>query len=221
MRRRRITVGIVTAGLAVSAILAGTGSAAAAGSPPGSAAQSTTTPKAHDPIAANGRPAVGRKGRAAAAAEWGVTNGKPWYKILKGTQVGKYTPNPPALRPTALPAVTTYCHEQVDNISLSGRTFYWDTWQECFGNYGLQDMRTQMWRSSWSGWRGYGAWTPDTPSPPTSASYIFDNWTLGCGSGGKYDYTAAMSGWASQIGRGPNIRAANTLRQYYCGTSPA
>lgn len=94
--------------------------------------------------------------------------------------------------------------------------FQWETSQWCSGAFGQQYQRTQMWRSSWSGPRGYGGWgtTAFTTDYHQSAK-----WTVRCGNGGTYDYYPVVEGYASAIGYSPTVRSDNQLRRQ-CGTSP-
>lgn len=94
--------------------------------------------------------------------------------------------------------------------------FRWRTNQWCSGAFGVQRHRTQMWRSSWSGPRGYGSWAY------TNWTSNFDDpkvWGLRCGSGGTYTYYPVVQGEATAIGSSPIVRADNQLRRS-CGTSP-
>ncbi|MGW3665636.1 hypothetical protein [Streptomyces sp. NPDC005141] len=72
-----------------------------------------------------------------------------------------------------------------------------------------------MWRSSWSGPRGYNNWHG---TGLTANSFIDYGWSTDCnGGGGTYTYYPVMQGYASGIGWGPKTRSDNELRKG-CGT---
>jgi hypothetical protein len=74
---------------------------------------------------------------------------------------------------------------------------------------------SQMWRSSWSGPRGYNNWHG---TGLTSNSFIDYGWSTDCNDGGgTYTYYLVMQGYASGIGWGPKPRSNNDLRKG-CGT---
>ncbi len=111
---------------------------------------------------------------------------------------------------------TGACHEEIYDYYRNGN-FYWATKQTCTGFYGLQFVSTQMWRSSWSGPRGYSAWVS---SHTTSAAVLGPIcWNVYCNNGkGYYDYYPVVQGYASRLGWGPTVRTSNSLH-YDCGPS--
>jgi hypothetical protein len=190
--------------LSASALLAAvTGLAALA--VPASATSATTTTS---PIQASGN----HNSTVVASATWGVSNGKSFVRVTKGVVVGQYRPN--------AVAASGSCTETISNVTRSGG-FYWSTSQLCSGYFGAQDMKTQMWRSSWSGPRGYGSWAYYPSSGLLSQSYIQRYWTIACNNGkGYYNYYPVMQGYASSLGSGPVIRSGNQLNNQDCGPYP-
>jgi hypothetical protein len=78
-------------------------------------------------------------------------------------------------------------------------------------------MQTQMWRSSWSGPRGYSNWAYTSVA---YSDYVSEDWGIGCNNGkGTYTYYPVMKGWSATIGTGPTVKSSNSLR-YDCGTTP-
>ncbi|MFD3647509.1 hypothetical protein ACFWVT_10585 [Streptomyces cyaneofuscatus] len=93
--------------------------------------------------------------------------------------------------------------------------FSWVTSQVCSGSYGSQRIETQMWRSSWSGPRGYDIWRK---TKSTTKSFIDYGWSVDCNDGGgTYTYYPVMKGFATGVGSSPTTRADNELRKN-CGT---
>ncbi|MFF7982011.1 hypothetical protein ACFZDK_23260 [Streptomyces sp. NPDC007901] len=91
----------------------------------------------------------------------------------------------------------------------------WETSQACRGSFGSQKLQTQMWRSLWSGPRGYDNWHG---TGLTSNSFIDYGWSTDCNDGGgTYTYCPVMQGYVSGIGWGPKTRSNNDLRKG-CGT---
>jgi len=122
-----------------------------------------------------------------------------------------------AAPPSVVPSLAASCSVYISDLGLSSH-FYWETAQFCSGAFGTQQIHTQIFRSSWSGPRGYGAWAY---TPTTSSSTLDYNWTIGCHSGGGYyNYYAVMYGYASGIGSSPATRSNNTLNSRNCGTGP-
>lgn len=114
-------------------------------------------------------------------------------------------------------AASATCTVYISDVYVAyNNDFKWETNQFCSGSFGQQYHRTQMWRSSWSGPRGYGGWGT---TPLTTATSQPRTWTIRCGSGGTYDYYPVIEGYASAIGYSPTTRSNNQLRRS-CGTSP-
>ena len=85
------------------------------------------------------------------------------------------------------------------------------------GFYGLQFVSTQMWRSSWSGPRGYSAWVSSHTTSAAVLGPIY--WNVYCNNGkGYYDYYPVVQGYASRLGWGPTVRTSNDFH-YDCGPS--
>jgi hypothetical protein len=149
-----------------------------------------------------------------AEATYGILNGKAYYHLIKGELIGHYHPSIPRAASSEAPqAGATSCTEYIGNVSRSGR-FHWYTSFRCNG-VGINEVFSQMWRSSWSGPRGYSSWgyTGWTISNPVS-----DNWSIGCNNGhGYYDYYPVMYGDNAYVGQGPTIRSANQLNHVDCG----
>jgi hypothetical protein len=155
-----------------------------------------------------------------ASATWGVSNGKAFFRITKGVEVGRYKPQIASTDSKVVPAASGSCTETISDVTRSGG-FYWATSQICSGYFGAQDLKTQMLRSSWSGPRGYGAWAYLPASGLASQSYLSQNWTIACNNGtGYYDYYPVMQGYASNLGSGPVVRSNNQLNSQDCGPNP-
>jgi hypothetical protein len=173
------------------------------------------------PVPVGAAASAGHISKVVASATWGVSNGKPFVKITKGTIVGHYKPSALKVDHANVPAASGNCTEDISNVTRSGG-FYWSTSQICSGHFGAQDMKTQMWRSSYSGPRGYTSWAYYPASGLYSRSSISQNWTIACNNGrGYYDYYPVMQGYASSLGSGPVIRSGNQLNHQDCGpTAP-
>ncbi|WP_329127246.1 hypothetical protein [Streptomyces sp. NBC_01465] len=90
------------------------------------------------------------------------------------------------------------------------------TSQACSGSFGTQKLKTQMWRNSWSGQRGYSGWAT---TGSTASSFIDYRWSSDCNDGGgTYTYYPVVQSYASGIGWAPTTRSDNELR-HGCGTS--
>jgi len=162
----------------------------------------------------------GNTGSVIASATWGVSNGKSFVRVTKGIAVGEYRLEAEKTGGPSVPGQNALCTEDISDVTRHGG-FYWSTSQICSGFFGAQDMSTQMWRSSWSGPRGYGGWAWYPPKRLASQSYISENWTIACNNGkGYYDYYPVMQGYASNIGSGPVIRSANQFNHQDCGPTP-
>ncbi|MFJ4013876.1 hypothetical protein [Streptomyces sp. NPDC090026] len=156
------------------------------------------------------------------------------HDVVKGTTVGEwgkrtdgttfsYTyvagePEPTEAVPAA--AAAARCSVYISDVSFrgagAGAYFQWETSQACSGSYGSQKLQTQMWRSSWSGPRGYDSWKS---TPSTTGNFIDYGWSVDCNDGGgTYTYYPVMKGYASGIGWGPTTRSDNELRKS-CGTN--
>ncbi|WP_129308948.1 hypothetical protein [Streptomyces sp. L2] len=143
--------------------------------------------------------------------EWGRTaNGELYsftYKAGEAKPAGH-----------AVPAAAS-CSVYISDVSFhgagAGAWFQWETSQACSGSFGSQKLQTQMWRSSWSGPRGYNNWHG---TGLTSNNFIDYGWSTDCNDGGgTYTYYPVMQGYASGIGWGPKTRSNNDLRKG-CGT---
>lgn len=154
--------------------------------------------------------------RIVAEAIWGVADGKPFMHLIKGQFARPYTPG----RGTATPEASAVCTEYISNVSKqNGRhPFKWETQQTCTGPFGDQYMATQMLRSSYRGYIGYGGWAYSRHS---SSSFISENWSIGCNYGkGEYNYFPQMYGWSVGTGQGPAIRSDNEIDGAHCGPNP-
>lgn len=143
--------------------------------------------------------------------EWGKTTTGERYSFTY--IAGDAKPAAPAA-----PAAAA-CSVYISDVSLygagAGAWFSWETSQACSGAFGTQGLETQMWRSSWSGPRGYNNWH-DTGA--SANSFIDYGWSTDCNDGGgTYTYYPVMKGYASGIGTGPTTRSNNDLRKG-CGT---
>ncbi|MFI6475433.1 hypothetical protein ACIBL5_34960 [Streptomyces sp. NPDC050516] len=79
------------------------------------------------------------------------------------------------------------------------------TFQACTrSSFGSQKLQTQMWRSSWSGPRGYNDWHG---TGSTTNRFIDYGWSTDCNGGGTYTYYPVMQGYASGIGWGSKTRS--------------
>ncbi|MEG3626619.1 hypothetical protein [Streptomyces poriticola] len=162
---------------------------------------------------------------AAHAAETATVEGQPavpgtqvveWGKTKDG-ELYSFTYLAGESKPKEV-AAAARCSIYISDVKFYGSGasawFQWETSQICSGNYGWQYIRTQMWRSSWSGPRGY---TPWHQTPKTTKSYIDYGWSADCNDGGgTYTYYPVMKGVAS-FGSSPTTRADNELRKN-CGT---
>jgi hypothetical protein len=155
-----------------------------------------------------------------AEASYGIAaDGHPFMHLIKGRIVGKYKLSKISAAPTVTPDVAVSCTEEISNVTKASgnHPFYWSTSQTCRGAFGDQYVATQMWRSSYSGPRGYGSWAYSAHS---SGTFISQNWTISCNwEHGKYNYYPVMYGWATAAGQGPTIRSDNTLDNTDCGPS--
>lgn len=160
--------------------------------------------------------------RVAADITWGKRiDGSRWFVLNKGDLA---TPSeaerlsaPPA--PTIGPrAVSASCNLTLTEFELDGITqFSWLTEQICIGDFGQQDLTTQLQRTSWRGWLGYSAWAT-YPAQLSNNSYIETYWYVACNhEHGFYDYKAVAQGWASNVGRSPTVRSGNYIDQADCG----
>ncbi|MET4668862.1 hypothetical protein ABID94_001725 [Streptomyces sp. PvR018] len=117
-------------------------------------------------------------------------------------------------------AAAAKCSIYISDVSFRGSGanawFSWETSQVCSGSYGSQRIETQMWRSSWSGPRGYDVWHG---TKSTTKSFIDYGWSVDCNDGGgTYTYYPVMKGFATGVGSSPTTRADNELRKN-CGTN--
>ncbi|MCX4781510.1 hypothetical protein [Streptomyces sp. NBC_01264] len=156
------------------------------------------------------------------------------HKVVKGTIIGEwgktadgqafsYTYTAGDAKPAeaaSSAAAAAICSVYISDVGFYGAGssayFQWETSHACSGSYGSQKLQTQMWRSSWSGPRGYNSWTGTST---TTSNFIDYGWSVDCNDGGgTYDYYPVMQGYASGIGWGPKTRSDNQLRKN-CGTS--
>lgn len=143
--------------------------------------------------------------------EWGKTKDGELYSFTyKAGEAKPATPAGPA---------AASCSVYISDVSFhgagAGAWFQWETSQACSGSFGSQKLQTQMWRSSWSGPRGYNNWHG---TGLTSNNFIDYGWSTDCNDGGgTYTYYPVMQGYASGIGWGPKTRSDNDLRKG-CGT---
>jgi hypothetical protein len=155
------------------------------------------------------------------------------HSVVKGTTIGEwgktkdgkpfsYTYRAGDAKPESAPPgeAAARCSVYISDVSFHGAGasayFQWETSQVCSGSFGSQKLETQMWRSSWSGPRGYDVWHG---TRSTTSSFIDYGWSVDCNDGGgTYTYYPVMKGYASGIGWGPTTRADNELRKG-CGTN--
>ena len=215
MRRlSKFTVALSTA----ACLISGVGIASAAPGPP---TEPAPGPGA-TPVPIPGK-STETEGRVIASADWGVgADGQPWFVVNKGQLIdapagAKQLPAKPPTD-TARVAAAAGCHEEITEFELDGITeFSWFTEQICTGTFGVQDLSTQIRRSSWRGLLNYTNWStyPEEPSPNP---YISSYWTVGCNwEHGFYDYVGIIKGWAEGVGSGPTVRTENTIEQADCG----
>ena len=156
-----------------------------------------------------------------AEATYGIKNGHPYMQLIKGRIVGKYKLSE-IKHAARLAAANIVCTEYISDVSkvTGAHPFTWETQQTCTGPYYQQRMHTQMWRSSYSGPRGYGQWAATAWS---GNGFISKNWTETCNYGtGLYTYYPVMYGEYRNGGGGvgPTIRSDNQL-DAHCGPSDA
>ena len=193
---------VMAVGLATAAVL-GSGTSASA-----------VTPDAAD----NPHPSVGHVMVDGHRVVTGTTIGE-WGRTTKGESYS-FTYKAGDAKPAApvAPAAAS-CSVYISDVSFhgagAGAWFQWETSQACSGSFGSQKPQTQMWRSSWSGPRGYNNWHGTGLS---SSSFIDYGWSTDCDDGGgTYTYYPVMQRYASGIGWGPKTRSDNDLRKG-CGT---
>ncbi|MFH0520963.1 hypothetical protein ACHBTE_27765 [Streptomyces sp. M41] len=154
------------------------------------------------------------------------------HRVVEGTTIGEwgktkdgelfsYTYKAGEAKPTTAPAAlaAARCSVYISDVKFLGgganAWFQWETSQACSGSFGSQKLQTQMWRSSWSGPRGYHDWRG---TRSTTNQFIDYGWSSDCNDGGgTYTYYPVMKGYASGIGWGPTTRSDNELRKG-CGT---
>ena len=234
-RRVLCTMGAV--GLSAVFLLAPAAAAAPKATPAGSHQTATTMTAAE------------RSG--AAAVTWGVAaSGQKWYsnsnskvistvpkdvkkvsaaeakKLTAAVGATKSISTLNAVKPNLLTpnTPTGVCSLYLGYINGGAAGFRWKTDQICSGYYGAIETKTQIWRSSWSGPRGYSPWIL---YPSVSAGLYYGpeltvNWSVGCSlGGGYYDYNGVAQGYASQLGWSVVVQSTNKLSQLNCGTSHA
>ncbi|MEE1733741.1 hypothetical protein PUR33_31935 [Streptomyces sp. BE282] len=154
------------------------------------------------------RPAV----EGTSVTEWGMTASGESYSFTY--RAGEAKPDNGKAA-----AAAAKCSIYISDVSFRGSGanawFSWETSQVCSGSYGSQRIETQMWRSSWSGPRGYDVWHG---TKSTTKSFIDYGWSVDCNDGGgTYTYYRVMKGFATGVGSSPTTRADNELRKN-CGT---
>jgi hypothetical protein len=155
------------------------------------------------------RPAV----EGTSVTEWGKTKSGESYSFTY--RAGEAKPDNDKVA-----AAAAKCSIYISDVSFRGSganaCFSWETSQVCSGSYGSQRIETQMWRSSWSGPRGYDVWHG---TKSTTKSFIDYGWSVDCNDGGgTYTYYPVMKGFATGVGSSPTTRADNELRKN-CGTN--
>jgi hypothetical protein len=167
-------------------------------------------------------------GTVLAAADWGVdTGGKPRVRVESGTLVERPANSTTistvaTARGVDLAAPSWHCHEEIDGFNLGGAgpSFRWWTEQICTGAFKSQDLKTQLWRSSWSGPRGYGSWVYSDVTFGTQLGPLY--WSIKCHvHAGYYDYYPVMRGYNTAGGWGPTVRSSRSVRHQPCGPGPA
>ncbi|MBB5122084.1 hypothetical protein AF335_08580 [Streptomyces eurocidicus] len=192
---------VVVAGLATATVLSlGTSASAVTPASPGDASPSA----GH--VSVDGHRVV----RGTTIGEWGrTTDGELYSFTYKAGETRPAAPAAPAAR------CSVYISDVAFHGAGAGAWFQWETSQACSGSFGSQKLQTQMWRSSWSGPRGYNNWHG---TDATSNNFIDFGWSSDCNDGGgTYTYYPVMQGYASGIGWGPTTRSNNDLRKG-CGT---
>ncbi|MYX18423.1 hypothetical protein GTY67_34305 [Streptomyces sp. SID8374] len=202
MRASRSTTSIAAVACAVTAAFSfGTSSAAAQD---GSLGESKTR---YVDMGGDARPAV----EGTLVTEWGKTKAGESYS---------FTYRAGEAKPKDDKAAAARCSIYISDVTFRGAGanawFNWETSQVCSGSFGTQRIETQMWRSSWSGPRGYDIWRK---SKSTANSFIDYGWSVDCNDGGgTYTYYPVMKGFATGVGSSPTTRADNELRKN-CGTT--
>jgi hypothetical protein len=183
-----------------------TGAALALSATTAASAQGTAAPAP----SASGAPASSRAWpKGTLEIHWGRT--KDGKDFSYETHVGDVVP---AAAPAAA-AIDGSCTVWVSDLSLDETpNFIWDTAQFCSGNYGSQALQTEIWRSSFDGWRAYGGWGGVGLS---TSDYISEGWWEVCHVGkGIYDYTAAVVGYSTVFGSSPYVQSVDTLNDANC-----
>lgn len=204
MRASRSTMPITAVICTVAAAFSlGTSSASAQD---GSSGESATR---YVEIDRDARPAV----EGTSVTEWGKTKSGESYSFTY--RAGEAKPDNDKVA-----AAAAKCSIYISDVSFRGSGanawFTWETSQVCSGSYGSQRIETQMWRSSWSGPRGYDVWHG---TKSTTKSFIDYGWSVDCNDGGgTYTYYLVMKGFATGVGSSPTTRADNELRKN-CGTN--
>jgi hypothetical protein len=91
-----------------------------------------------------------------ASATWGISDGQAFSRVTKDVEIASASTKSASIGSNESPAASGSCTEDISDVTRSG-SFYWSTSQICSGQFGAQSLITQMLRSSWSGYRGYGA----------------------------------------------------------------
>lgn len=129
-----------------------------------------------------------------------------------------YTPTDTAgsssASPVAVAAAPWSCSLYVGDVSRSGADLEAETALTCTGNISYLRTHQQYLRSSWSGPRGYSDWSVSSSSRPPVEDL---DWSVGCGSGGTYDYSQWAYPETNQFSGG-NVTSQNTYRTS-CGTT--
>jgi hypothetical protein len=119
----------------------------------------------------------------------------------------------PRLQPDAL----AVCTVSISDISLIGGQIKWETQQVCSGAFGEQKQETQIWRSSYRGYVGYG---PIGTTPLSTQQFLSYNWSEKCNSAQRstYNYLGEVQGFATNIGWSGWVRSGNNPK-WLCGSS--
>ncbi|WP_439033251.1 hypothetical protein [Gordonia terrae] len=205
--------------VAIIGLVAGGGIASAAPKEPQLPGPPLDKPGITAPSARSGPPPSQIKNKKVlTASQWGTEpNGQRWFVIDKGTLSAAPANSRQLQAPPAGPGtrqVVTSCRNELTEFELLGITdFVWFYEQTCIGNFVVQDVSTQLWRSSWSGPRGYSGWVT-YPDQPTTNSYFSSYFYVRCNhERGFYDYYPVADGWSEGAGRAPRVNPGYQLRE--------
>jgi hypothetical protein len=181
---------------------------------PAASANAASTPASTQPTLVNSTFSNGAIPVGANVVTWGKeANGKRFSRTyVEGSAQQK------ALASTVVPNVIATCTLYISDIDGGkGTSFVWETSQTCSGPFGEQKQQTQIWRTSYRGWLGYGGIATTGLVMSQTASY---DWEQDCNNGdGTYNYEAELKGYATDIGWSVWVGSGNQPRDN-CGPYP-